>query len=126
VRPDSRKKDRKDREWAGKQRDQAESAARKAALRPFWPLRLRKRLFLEASTSVCSIGADVKQGGANHYRKVAKTLQHQAAAFGTGIQTTGTGSHHSDGRKADHELTIKLDQSVGAGQKPKIYGEGHC
>jgi len=49
VRPDSRKKDRKDREWAGKQRDQAESAARKAALRPFWPLRLRKRRFLEAT-----------------------------------------------------------------------------
>jgi hypothetical protein len=47
---------------------------------------------------------------------VAASLQHQAATLSSWIQTTSAGKHHPHGAKTDDALTLKPDQSVGAGQ----------
>ena len=39
-----------------------------------------------------------------------EALQHKKAPQCIGLQTTGTGNHHTDGSEGDHALTIKLDQ----------------
>lgn len=45
---------------------------------------------------------------------MAQALQHQATAFGPWLQTAGTRNHRPDGPKADHAITINMDQSMGA------------
>ena len=45
-----------------------------------------------------------------------ETLQHHQATQRIGLPPSGSRIYHPDGSKADHALTFKLDQSVGAGQ----------
>ncbi|MEP3636594.1 MAG: hypothetical protein ABJN14_04955, partial [Paracoccaceae bacterium] len=51
-----------------------------------------------------------------------ETLQHQTTTQRSGLPPTGTGNHRPDGPKADHALTIKLDQSGGADQFDNVPG----
>ena len=54
--------------------------------------------------------------GANHHRRMEKTLQHEETTQCFGLAPTGSGNHHPDGPGTGHALTFKVDYSNGADQ----------
>lgn len=56
------------------------------------------------------------QGGTDHHPTVAQTLQHRWTTQCVRLPPASAGDHRPDGPKANHTLTLKLDQSMGAGQ----------
>ncbi len=56
------------------------------------------------------------EGGTDHHRRLAQTLQHQAASQRLGIPTSSTRNHHPPGAKTNNALTITPDQSDRAAQ----------
>ena len=62
-------------------------------------------------------GLLLAQGGANHHRSLEKALQHEETPQCIGLPPTSPRGHRPDGPKADHALTIKMDQSDQATQR---------
>jgi len=53
----------------------------------------------------------------DYHRTLEETRQHQTTPQCFGLSPACAGSHHSDGPKASHALTFKLDHSSGAVQR---------
>ncbi len=56
----------------------------------------------------------------NHHRKMEEPLQYQATTQCIGLPPARARGHRSDGPKANHALTFKLDHSSGAAQDDEI------
>ena len=54
------------------------------------------------------------EGGANHHRRMEKTLQHEETTQCIGLTPAGTRNHRPNGSMAAHALTFKLDHLMGA------------
>ena len=59
--------------------------------------------------------------GTDHHRTMEDPLQHHQTTQRIGLPPSGSRIYHLDGSKADHALTFKLDQSVGAGHNVLRY-----